>query len=951
MSDYDDEEFNVEACIQFTLLQKILIRLAKREKANKRKIEELERKLSKINNNNDLRFQNIENNIINLSENKPINKTTVIKTIIEDYDLYEEPEKNIKKKRKQKKEDEENYEENENESYEEKDLKKKESSEEKDLKKKESYEEKDINKNESYEEKDINEKEKEKERKKIKKREKEEEEEKDSFEDKSIKNEDNEEKIEKKERRKDSNEEKGYKRENKESGKKVKFHKNSLREDDLNYSHSNKDDSEYKSDTQEYEIERIISNLPNNFGLEHKEKEHFNDSNEKYKIKTFPELLTLFNKRIHQLEKNVKDLYRISKIHNMLSNGINRNKDLIEDSNKEIDTLKTSVKDLEIKSKQIKNEIDNIKIKVEDFNVYDLFKDNGDGNLDASKLLIMNLEKKVFKKFDQNDEKNRLLEEDILKSKKNSNNAINAVNNIKKQIENNNKSNEDIILSFHELKEEISNSINQMQSKINKLGNINTKVPTNEKGDFNINQINVLLDNSLKDLEEKIMQSTKNLLEKQKLEILNENKGMIEDNIKAIKELKRNITELKKELNLKSSQQAIDTINEKLHKINDELNTKTNKYSFEELNDRVNNLEDKSKDDDYQMEQVNEAIDKLRQENSMIAKRIEFLTGQYSKLAFGSVNENSRNRNSNYLDINKFVDNIKFTENNKNIFLKIDHLKTITESIQRNIDDILERLKTTPTEDDFTQYQNLLKAMLEDLRLSCNKRYADKIDVQKSFRYIETQIKNMNDNKREGETWLLAKKPMSNFLCASCESVIKDMNSKNEYIPWNKYPQREEGKYRMGHGFSRMLQLVNADLLKSQEMKESGKNYASDDEKINNQLNNDKKIKLPQVSQRGISNLNANYSTASINVNTGNSNLVKTNSSANINNNILLSPRSENNTNVTNENSNQPKVIKIYKINKNNNINNTMVNNRNNSNINESDTNKNNYFNITEPNQ
>ena len=606
----------------------------------------------------------------------------------------------------------------------------------------------------------------------------------------------------------------------------------------------------------------------------------------------------------------------------MLSNGINRNKDLIEDSNKEIDTLKTSVKDLEIKSKQIKNEIDNIKIKVEDFNVYDLFKDNGDGNLDASKLLIMNLEKKVFKKFDQNDEKNRLLEEDILKSKKNSNNAINAVNNIKKQIENNNKSNEDIILSFHELKEEISNSINQMQSKINKLGNINTKVPTNEKGDFNINQINDILDNSLKDLEEKIMQSTKNLLEKQKLEILNENKGMIEDNIKAIKELKRNITELKKELNLKSSQQAIDTINEKLHKINDELNTKTNKYSFEELNDRVNNLEDKSKDDDYQMEQVNEAIDKLRQENSMIAKRIEFLTGQYSKLAFGSVNENSRNRNSNYLDINKFVDNIKFTENNKNIFLKIDHLKTITESIQRNIDDILERLKTTPTEDDFTQYQNLLKAMLEDLRLSCNKRYADKIDVQ-----------------------------MSNFLCASCESVIKDMNSKNEYIPWNKYPQREEGKYRMGHGFSRMLQLVNADLLKSQEMKESGKNYASDDEKINNQLNNDKKIKLPQVSQRGISNLNANYSTASINVNTGNSNLVKTNSSANINNNILLSPRSENNTNNTNENSNQPKVIKIYKINKNNNINNTMVNNRNNSNINESDTNKNNYFNITEPNQ
>ncbi len=141
MSDYDDEEFNVEACIQFTLLQKILIRLAKREKANKRKIEELERKLSKINNNNDLRFQNIENNIINLSENKPINKITEIKTIIEDYDSYEEPEKKIKKKSELKLK-EENYDENENESYDEKEINNKKEKEGKKRKKREKEKEK-----------------------------------------------------------------------------------------------------------------------------------------------------------------------------------------------------------------------------------------------------------------------------------------------------------------------------------------------------------------------------------------------------------------------------------------------------------------------------------------------------------------------------------------------------------------------------------------------------------------------------------------------------------------------------------------------------------------------------------------------------------------------------------------------------------------------------------------
>ena len=506
-----------------------------------------------------------------------------------------------------------------------------------------------------------------------------------------------------------------------------------------------------------------------------------------------------------------------------------------------------------------------------------------------------------------------------------------------------------------------------MNDKITSLGSTNVNITINEKGDIDENKLNDILNYSLKDLEEKIMKNTNDLLEKLKLELINANKGLSEEDIKTIKEIKKNINDIKKELTLKSSQQDIDEINEKIHKIHDELNTKTNKYTFEELNDKVNGLEDKSKEDDYQMEQVNEALDKLRQENSMIVKRIEFLTGQYSKMAFGSLSDNSRNKNANLLDLNKFVDINRFTENNKVINLKIDHLKTITESIQRTIDDILERLKHTPTEDDFSQYQNLLKAMLEDLRLSCSKRYADKIDVQKSFRYIETQIKNMNDNyKREGETWLLAKKPISNFLCASCESVIKDMSTKNEYVPWNKYPQREEGnKYRMGHGFSRMLQLVNTDLLKTQESKESGKNYASDDEKINNLNVNEKKIKLPQVSHRGISNLNVNNSTVSINVNTGgnnnnnnnnnnNVNLIKTNSSANLNNNLLLSPRTENNSNITNDNANQPKVVKIYKINKNNNTINTNHTNNTNTNSNgnfENDNKNTNFYNSTDPNK
>ena len=51
MIQIEGEEFNVEACIQFTLLQKILIKLAKRENEMQDKIHSLEKKLRKIEEN------------------------------------------------------------------------------------------------------------------------------------------------------------------------------------------------------------------------------------------------------------------------------------------------------------------------------------------------------------------------------------------------------------------------------------------------------------------------------------------------------------------------------------------------------------------------------------------------------------------------------------------------------------------------------------------------------------------------------------------------------------------------------------------------------------------------------------------------------------------------------------------------------------------------------------
>ena len=60
----------------------------------------------------------------------------------------------------------------------------------------------------------------------------------------------------------------------------------------------------------------------------------------------------------------------------------------------------------------------------------------------------------------------------------------------------------------------------------------------------------------------------------------------------------------------------------------------------------------------------------------------------------------------------------------------------------------------------------------------------------------------------------MAKQPLKCFNCASCEANIKNTASTTEYIPWNKYPQGER-IYRMGQGFSHMLQMMTSEFVKT----------------------------------------------------------------------------------------------------------------------------------------
>ena len=103
------------------------------------------------------------------------------------------------------------------------------------------------------------------------------------------------------------------------------------------------------------------------------------------------------------------------------------------------------------------------------------------------------------------------------------------------------------------------------------------------------------------------------------------------------------------------------------------------------------------------------------------------------------------------------------------------------------------------------------------MRINTHRKYADKNETSKNIKYLDSQIKHISEvyikKMEKGDNWLLASKPIGGYKCASCESYIGELNDNNQHLPWNKIPNRDpsERLYRVGNGFSRMLQMLNID--------------------------------------------------------------------------------------------------------------------------------------------
>ena len=328
------------------------------------------------------------------------------------------------------------------------------------------------------------------------------------------------------------------------------------------------------------------------------------------------------------------------------------------------------------------------------------------------------------------------------------------------------------------------------------------------------------------------------------------------------------------------------------------------------------------------MDTNHQAWDKNKSDINNLVKKLEFLNTEYARLSLQKVSVVAEKPEINY-DFKNYLEKAEYKENKKEVNSKFEKVRLAIENLGRNLENIVNSLSHTVNEKELVSYQGVVKNTIDELKLFINKRYADKIDTNKSLKYLEAQIKTyLEARKGDGsDNWLLAKKPLNTYLCASCESVIRgELDKRSEYIAWNKYPQREDKTYRMGHGFSRMLQMVNDDIMKSTNtdkidtnifLNTNSNNYnQKDDEDVNLTIqassNSPGNIKLPRVKNKN-ANTNTNNSQT---VNNMEFNLKKEKNKDNKDEKrIITSPYDE--PNIDSPNLNRPQIMRIYKLNKN----------------------------------
>jgi len=522
-------------------------------------------------------------------------------------------------------------------------------------------------------------------------------------------------------------------------------------------------------------------------------------------------LINAQNKRISALEdklksesKNIKNAEAKLKNHSISNDS-------------QFNLINEKINELFHNNKDYDKKIEDLQVKTSDFDIFSMFKDNGDGTIDATKVMVKALEEKVFKKFEIQDKRYKIESLDNMKTKNNVENIMPKIDQIHREIERireiGNQQQEELDNNKRENNEqnyEIKNVIiNELKQKMNQL---------NEELEKRIN-------NKLQSLEQKMKISSDNKNEDNNFDLLKLNLGN-DVNQEAINALDKKINDLRKKINdldntfrLYMNKMEIEPLKNELKDMKLILENKITKDDLKELyNFHLNTVDQMNDLKDFE-EQSYDELKKNIKELKNLQQRIEILNGNVALL------QNSPKKGGGPLiDFSKFVDQQKLTETLKPFLNQFEKIYREIDSIRRDMS-LIEEDNMKMIRNAINNLDSEVNNRINDLKNYTQKKYVDKTEFNKAIRLLEVEIVELkDDNKKDADTWLLAKKPLKCFNCATCEANIKNEYSSADYLPWKKYP-RGEKIHRMGEGFSHMLHMMTSEFVKSIEKNELSQDY------------------------------------------------------------------------------------------------------------------------------
>ena len=213
-------------------------------------------------------------------------------------------------------------------------------------------------------------------------------------------------------------------------------------------------------------------------------------------------------------------------------------------------------------------------------------------------------------------------------------------------------------------------------------------------------------------------------------------------------------------------------------------------------------------------------------------KRLESITSNIISLR-SKVEDVEKREKEKIIDLSKYLDKFSFGKYLKSLQPEKMKIEANFEELRNLINNMSNSLTNKCNAEDLKLFEDIMNNKFEEFKLINTRKFADKIETNRSMKYLDSQIRHIIDvyikRMDKNDSWLIAKKPIGGFSCASCESYIGDLKNKESYMPWNKYPQREKDQnYRVGNGFSRMLNMLNIELKNNENLNE--KEFDSDEE-------------------------------------------------------------------------------------------------------------------------